>query len=311
VVQATISALEKSAKPEAATVLALQERASDDPNGETRKLAKGALENILARHLESTPLENIAQWLNTLQAFGRSDCGTQLEHLMYSLDDDPDLRSGVASAIGECMAPEEGIPLIEKRLNDEPVERNAEVRSSLESALDNLRGSPDNTLLRLLDDALDASLTKAELLGEYSFEALFSIPNTMALLRSHLVKLKKESANPDAFITRLDGIADIIGNELEDALHRKFPDSKSAGGRRGYQSQIEFMGRINPELKGAASALHELRRKSDLPHVVDETSGEPKPGCDHQDLSDSKRHFQVIIRQAMLYLQKDYRIHRE
>jgi HEAT repeat protein len=310
VVQSAIQALSRRALPTVETVRRLQERESDDPCDETRILAKEALSTLLSRHLEADPRSNIPTWLKTLEAFGQSDCCENLESLLYSLDDDAELRANVASSIGKCAMPTDGLPLIEKRLSDEPVERNQQVRSALEVASDQLRGSPDTTLLKLLNEALQASIIRSDLLGDRTFDDLFDIPNTSALLRVQLVKIQKDKDNPDAFITRLDGISDFLANEIDDALVREFPETKNESGRRGYTSQIEFMGRVSPEFKAAASNLHELRKKSDLPHVVDETSGKPKPGCDSQDLTDAKRHFEVIIRQVMSFLAIDYEKHR-
>lgn len=310
VVQSAIQALSRSATPTVETVHRLQERESGDPRNETKILAKEALSTLLSRHLEADPRSHISTWLQTLEAFGRSDCCEKLESLLYSLGDDAELRANVASTIGKCAMPADGLSLIEKRLNDEPVERNPQVRSALEVASDQLRGSPDITLLKLLNEALQTNITRADLLGDHTFDDLFDITNTSALIRVQLVKIQKEKDNPDAFITRLDGISDILADEMDLALVREFPESKLESGHRGHTSQIDFMGRVSPELKAAASALHELRKQSDLPHVVDETSRKPKPGCDSQDLTDSKRHFEVIIRQVMSFLATDYEKHR-
>ncbi len=310
VVQSAIQALSRSATPTVETVHRLQERESGDPSDETRILAKEALSTLLSRHLEADPRSHIPTWLQTLEAFGRSDCCEKLESLLYSLGDDAELRANVASTIGKCAMPADGLSLIEKRLNDEPVERNPQVRSALEVASDQLRGSPDITLLKLLNEALQANIIRADLLGDHTFDDLFDIPNTLALIRVQLVKIQKDKDNPDAFITRLDGISDILADEIDLALVREFPESKLESGHRGHTSQIDFMGRVSPELKAAASALHELRKQSDLPHVVDETSRKPKPGCDSQDLTDAKRHFEVIIRQVMSFLATDYEKHR-
>ncbi|NIO36811.1 hypothetical protein GTO27_03810 [Candidatus Bathyarchaeota archaeon] len=311
VVQAAISALKQIAAPLAKTVTLLFERSGEDPNPETMDLAGQAIETLLRKHLNSDPFENVETWLTILTAFGRSDCATQLETILYELEDNPTLRAKVATTIGACCEPEAGLALITRRLNEEPVERNREVKYALNAAADQLSGSPDLAILRLISEVVEVELDRDELLGSYSFNQLFSIPNTVSYLRSGLPKVLKEKDNPDAFITRLDGISSILANEVEDALIRQYPSSATTNGRRrGFAAQIDFMGRVNPELKAAAVALHGIRQKSDLPHVEDETSGRPKPGCDAVDMEDAKRHFLVVFRETVKYLKQDYATHR-
>lgn len=304
VVEAAIQSLHEVAIPEADTVHRLRERALEDPNKDMRRASEDAIEALLGKHLGREEIDDVVGWLETLRAFGRSDCGDRLEDLLGSIrfDESQDLRAQIATTIGVCCKPSIGLEIIDRRLNEEPLERNPEVRRALEAAQDELSASPDMALLRLLNELTDTELSREDLLGDFSFGDLFTRPNTIAHLRAQMPKAIKAKRDPDTFVTRLDGIASVIGDEVEDALTQQFPQTADPKGRRGYASQIEFMGRAGLDLKHAASALHDLREKSDLPHVEDDKSGQTRPGCDAQDEADARRHFQVIVKEALNYL---------